>query len=171
MQDISQPQTFTVPLGFEAHTQAERVNLSQWYLDLFETGWQSLEAIFSGMDQRKLAYRNVSSFGKAGVARAKLIDLGLQLGSQSVALLVAIAPYPNKKIELFVQLHPVEGEAYLPPNLRINLLSESGEILQEVKSRNRDKYIQLKRFRGDSGESFNIQVALGNATIEENFVI
>ena len=115
MQDISEPQTFTVPLGLEAHRHAERVNLSQWYLDLFETGWQSLEAIFSGIDQRKFACRNVSSFGKAGIARAKLIDLGLQLGSQSVALLVAIAPYPDKKIEIFVQLHPAEGEAYLPP--------------------------------------------------------
>lgn len=149
----------------------EPVKLNKWFENLFETSWQSLEVIFAAMDQRKLAYRSMPSFGKASIARAKLIDMGLQLGSQSVALLVALAPYYDHKIEISVQLHPVEGETYLPPLLKMTLLSESGEIFQEVQSRSHDNYIQLKRFRGYSGESFKIQVALGNVIIIENFVI
>jgi hypothetical protein len=148
-----------------------RINLSQWFENLFETSWMALEEIFGGIDEKKFALRSISSFSEASVARAKLIDLGLQLKNQSVALLVAIAPYSEQKLEILVQMHPVDGKAYLPSNLRLSLLSDSGEILQEVVSRSNDNYIQLKRFRGYSGEGFNIQVSHDDLIINETFVI
>ncbi|MBD2778924.1 DUF1822 family protein [Iningainema tapete] len=155
-----------------------RVKLSQWFDNLFESSWMALEEIFGGMEQ-KFALRNVSLKREVSVARAKIIDLGLQLGNQSVVLLVAIAqgaaepsaPYSEQKVEILVQLHPIDGQTYLPSNLKLNLLSESGEIMQEVKSRSNDNFIQLKRFRGYSGECFNIQVSYGDFTIKETFVI
>ncbi len=148
-----------------------RVNLSRWFENLFETSWMALEEIFAGIDEKKFAVRSASSKHEASVARAKLIDLGLQLGNQSVALIVAIAPYSEQKVEVLVQLHPIDEKTYLPSNLRLNLLSESGEMIQEVQSRSNDNYIQLKRFRGYSGEGFNIQVSDGDFTIKEAFVI
>lgn len=149
-----------------------RVNLSQWFENLFEAGWQSLETLL-GTNQENLAFRLRSAFQLTApfVKRAKLIDLGLQLGSQSVALLVAIAPEADRKVGILVQVHPVGGETYLPSNLRLILLSESGVTLQEVQSRTQDNYIQLKRFRGLAGECFNIQVAFGDASVTETFVI
>ncbi|HAA28739.1 MAG TPA: hypothetical protein DCE56_14945 [Cyanobacteria bacterium UBA8553] len=161
-----------------------RVNLSQWFENLFETGWQSVEALF-GKNQENLAFsfRSPSGLSECQVKRAKLINLGLQLGSQSVALLVAlakqaevhpteaIAPEADRKVGILVQVHPVGEETYLPPNLRLALLSQAGDILQDVQSRSQDNYIQLKRFRGNPGESFNIQVAFGNATMTETFEI
>ncbi len=149
-----------------------RVNLSQWFENLFETGWQSLEALL-GTDQENLtfSFRSASGLSERHVKRAKLIDLGLQLGSQSVALLVAIAPETEQKVGIIVQVQPVGGETCLPPNLRLGLLSEAGDILQEVQSRSQDHYIQLKRFRGNPGEGFNIQVAFGDASMTETFVI
>ena len=156
-----------------------RVNLSQWFENLFETGWQSIEALL-GKDQDNLAFsfRSASGLSECQVKRAKLINLGVQLGSQSVALLVAlakpaeaIAPETDRKVGILVQVHPVGEETYLPPNLRLALLSEAGDILQDVQSRSQDNYIQLKRFRGNPGESFNIQVAFGDATMTETFEI
>ncbi len=149
-----------------------RVNLSQWFENVFETGWQSLEALL-GTNQENLAFsfRSASGLSEHQVKRAKLIDLGLQLGSQSVALLVAIAPEAERKVGIIVQVHPVGGETYLPPNLRLALLSEAGDILQDVQSRSQDNYIQLKRFRGNPGECFNIQVAFGDTYITETFAI
>lgn len=143
------------------------VNLSQWFQNIFEAGWQSLEALL-GTNNLALSLRSDSQFS-VGVKGAKLIDLGLRLGSQSVALLVAITPEANQKVGILVQVHPVGG-GYLPPNLRLSLLSESA-VLQEVQSRTQDNYIQLKRFRGNPGECFNIQVAFGEVTVTETFVI
>jgi hypothetical protein len=156
------------------------VNLSHWLENLFETSWVALEEIFGGINEKKFAFRSVSSEREANVARAKIIDLGLQLGNQSVVLIVAIAqgsptepnaPYSEQKVEILVQLHPIGGKNYLPSNLRLNLLSESGENIQEVISRTSDNFVQLKRFRGYYGEGFNIQVSHGDFTIKETFVI
>jgi hypothetical protein len=163
-----------------------RVNLSQWFENVFEASWQSLEALL-GTNQENLAFsfRSASGLSERQVKRAKLINLGLQLGSQSVALLVAlalakrdevqpaegIAPEADQKVGILVQVHPVGEETYLPPSLRLSLLSEAGDILQEVQSRSQDNYIQLKRFRGNPGECFSIQVAFGDASMTETFEI
>lgn len=148
-----------------------RVNLNQWFENLFENSWMALEEVFSSINDKKFALRSISSKHESNVARAKIIDLGLQVGNQSVVLLIAIAPYSEDKVEILVQLHPVNGQTYLQSNLRMNLLSESGENIQEVVSRSNDNFIQLKRFRGYSGEGFNIQVSNGDFTIKEAFVI
>ncbi|MBH8574933.1 DUF1822 family protein [Nostocaceae cyanobacterium CENA369] len=148
-----------------------RVNLSQWFENLFENSWMALEEIFASIDEKKFALRSVSSLSKVSVARARVIDLGLRVGNEPLALIVAIAPLPEQKVEVLVQLHPMGEKTYLPSNLKLYLQTESGEILQEVVSRSNDNFIQLKRFRGNSGESFNIQVFNGNLTIKETFVI
>ncbi|MEH2258248.1 DUF1822 family protein [Nostoc sp.] len=148
-----------------------RVNLGQWFENLFENSWIALEEVFNNIDEKKFALRSVSSFSRTSVVRARIIDLGLKVGNEPLALIVAIAPLPEQKVEVLVQLHPMGEKTYLPSNLRLNLQAESGEILQEVVSRSNDNFIQLKRFRGDSGESFNIQVSDGNFTIKETFVI
>ncbi|NJL10085.1 MAG: DUF1822 family protein [Calothrix sp. SM1_7_51] len=103
--------------------------------------------------------------------RGKIIDLGVQLGSLSVALVIAITPDAEDKLEIFVSVHPVGSNKYLPSNLRLKLLSESSQILQDVESRSSDNYIQLKRFKGYSGERFSIVVAFDDYTITENFII
>lgn len=148
-----------------------RVNLSLWLQNIFELGWKSFEEIL-GADQKNsaLSFRGTSGLTAASVKRAKLINLGLQLRSQSVALLVAIAPENEQEVGILVQLHPVGGQTHLLPNLRLALLLESGEPLQEVQSRSLDNYIQLK-FWGQPGESFSIQVVLDDASVTEKFII
>lgn len=148
-----------------------RVFLSQWFEHLFEAGWQSLEGLLATQENLAFRLRSNSQLSETSVKGTKLIDLGLQLGSQFVALLVAIAPEVDQKVGILVQVHPTGREKYLPPNIKLVLLSESGEILQSVQSRSQDNYIQLKRFRGDPGECFNIQVAAGDASVTEAFEI
>lgn len=147
-----------------------QVNLSQWFKNLFEANWQPVEALF-GTENLAFSFRSDSQLSEATIRRAKLLDLGLQLGSQSVVMLVAITPEAEQKVGILVQVHPDVGETFLPPHLKLGLLSRAGEILQEVQSRSQDNYIQLKRFRGLFGEGFNIQVTLGDTTMTETFVI
>ena len=159
---------------------AGRVQLSQWLDNLFEAGWQSLTAL-TGLDQPRLAtaFRNDVFLDETAVRRAKLIDLGVQLGFESVALLVAItpleadAPDPETppRVEIWVQIHPASDNHFLHPNIRLSLISEAGETLQMVTSRHQDNYIQLKRFRGVSGECFDIKVASDETCTTEAFII
>lgn len=69
-------------------------------------------------------------FPTADITRAKLLDFGMQLGAKAIALLVALTQDSDQKINIFVQVHPIKNSVYLPPQLQLALLSESGETLQ-----------------------------------------
>ena len=147
----------------------KQVNLSQWFEDIFDTGWQTLEELLSPKPGKlALAFRGT---WQSTVKGAKLIDLGVQLGNQPVALLMALTSEEEEKVGICVQVHPAGTDTYLPPNFRLALLSQSGETLQEVPSRSFDNFIQLPRFKCSSGEQFSIQIALDDISITENFVV
>jgi Protein of unknown function (DUF1822) len=147
-------------------------NLSQWFENIFEVGWQSFDALISSQ-QKTLAvqFRSDTALNDLRVKRAKLIDLGMQLGGTAVVLLLALISELDEKISIRVQLHPANEEIYLPPNLRLILLSESTKILQEVESRNHDHFIQLKKFKSHHGKNFSIRIAFGDVSITEDFVL
>ncbi|WP_199314358.1 DUF1822 family protein [Planktothrix sp. FACHB-1365] len=146
-------------------------NLSLWLQNIFEAGWQSFNKLLE-IEPQKLAYqfRNNSTLHEFPIKTAKLLDLGMELKGIAVILLVGITLETEKKVAIRVQLHPADGETYLPPYLKLSLLSEEEAILQEVQSRSHDNYIQLKRFKSPAGKSFSIQLSFGNANIKENFV-
>ena len=161
----------SIPLPVEATTATSKeyiqntTKLSQWLQNIFDETWQTIDSLIN--PEANLAYglRNIDE----EVKRAKLINLGMQLGEGNVALLVKIKGESNGKLAVSIQLHP-DGEArHLPPNLKLILLSKAGKVLQEVQSRTQDNYIQLKSFKGERGKRFQIQVSLGSLSITEKF--
>ena len=106
-----------------------------------------------------------------GAKGGKLINLGIQLGSQTVALLVTLTPEVEEKVGILIQLCPTGGEKRLPANLKLILHSRAGKILQSVCSRAQDNYIQLKPFKGKSGIHFSVEVSIGDISITEHFEI
>jgi hypothetical protein len=147
-------------------------NLSQWFENIFEVGWQSFDALISS-EQKNLAvqFRSDTALNDLRVKKAKLIDLGMQLGGTAVVLLLGLTSEFDEKISIRVQLHPANEEIYLPPHLQLILLSESGKIIQEVESRNHDHLIQLKKFKSHPGKNFSIKIAFGDISIKEDFVL
>lgn len=139
--------------------------LSQWLEGFFEEGWQALDALVITENDFALGTRNTEDC----LRRAKLIDLGMQLGNQTFALLVNITEVIENKLSLLVQLHPTSGERFLPPNLKLTLLSKAGKTLQEVQSRSQDNYIQLKPFKGEQGKRFRIEISLEDTLLGEDF--
>lgn len=125
-----------------------------------ETLWTAVESL------RKIDPENPA----AGVKRVKLIDLGMQIAGKAVALAVALFQKSDGDISVLLQVYPTGNDDYLPPDLKLILLNDSGEILHEVIARRADIYIQLK-FSCQPGERFSVQVALGEANITEDFVI
>jgi len=152
------------------------INLGQWLQEVFEVGWQSLET-FLNTEPGILAFSfrqgrpSATEARKVFVEGIKLIDLGMELENQSVALLVGLVTEAEQRVGIRVQLYPAGGQTYLPPNIRLALLSPSGATLQEYQARTQDSLIQLKRFTCPMGKSFSIQVAHHDFSIKEDFVI
>lgn len=143
-----------------------RTKLSQWLEGVFEQGWQTIDTLINPEANLALSTR----ITHRGAKKAKLIDLGVQLGYQTVALLVNITEESDEKFGVLIQVHPTGGERYLPPSLKLTLLSKAGKTLQEVTSRSQDNYIQLKFFKGESGKRFSVELSLGeNIKVKEDF--
>jgi Protein of unknown function (DUF1822) len=142
-----------------------RINLGKWLAGVSTAGWQTIEALFGA--ENYLA----GSLRQSGQAdsRGKLIDLGLQLQEQKVVLLVNINETENQELTVLVQLHPASEERYLPYQITLTLLSQSGERLQEVQARSLDNYIQLRSFKGLPGTLFQLMVSHGKFSVFENF--
>ncbi len=147
--------------------------LSQWFENIFTSGWQSIDTLLS-VPTSNLAFGMRTSFATgeySSTQAAKLIDLGLELGEKGVALLVGMIKETESQVKIRVQLHPTGEAMYLPPYLRLSLISETGEVLREVPSRSADLYIQLPNFTCEVGETFRIQVACEHLCIREAFVV
>jgi hypothetical protein len=147
-------------------------NLSQWFQNVFEAGWHSFDTLVSSQ-QSTLAvqFRSDATLNEVRVKGAKLIDLGMQLRNTAVVLLIGLTSEIDEKVSIRVQLHPANEEVYLPSDLKLLLLSGSGNILQEVQSRSHDHFIQLKKFKSPPGKSFSLKVTLGDISIKEDFML
>lgn len=145
--------------------------------DFFGAGWQQVEELLAPPHRMALSFRHQlerSTISPApasmGVCRGKLIDLGMQLVGQAVALVIEFVPQPNGSAKVLLQVHPSEGATMLPPDLQLQVLSEFGTVLRQVQSRTIDNYIQLELV-AEAGEQFNVRVALGQAEVTERFVV
>ena len=127
------------------------INLSQWFQGKFTLGWQPLTELINSA---------------TGISAYALRSL-----ETSVALLIGMNPEKDNKMGIKVQLHPTREKNHLPTNLRLALLNQSGDILQEFAARNQDELIQLKRFTCPRKKRFSIRVALNSYSITEEFSI
>jgi hypothetical protein len=141
------------------------VNLSQWFKNVFETGWQTLEALL-GTNSPELAFRY--HLRKKSVQRAKLIELERQ--GESVAMIVVLSPKSEPEMDIVVEVQPQKGQTYLPLNMALMVLDEEGETVMEAQTRDQTKNIQLQ-FNGEPGERFSIKVIFGDVSVKEDFVI
>jgi hypothetical protein len=174
------------PAGVEAVRQqaavvavGERlVNLSQWLQNVFEEGWQTVEALL-GAEKANLAFRSAGAvaFRNSSIKRAKQINLEPQLAGSPVVLLVAFNPVGEQQFNTLLQVHPHKGQTYLPENLQLTVLDDLGVpvaddlgSLLQAQARNADNYIQLQLY-GQQGEYFYVQITLGDISVTKDFVI
>lgn len=152
----------------------QTVNLSAWLKDIYQASWEAIDT-FVNSNSKNLVFnfRSNPDLSTANIKRAKAIHLGTEADSQQVVMLIELISSASSTEEQFairVQLHPLNNE-YLPANIKLVLLSEAVEIIQEVQSRLQDNYVQLKLFEGEIGECFSIQVIFDSYRITEKFVI
>lgn len=148
--------------------------LSQWLQGVIDEGWQTIDSLSSSELNLAFITRNIENRTR----QAKLIDLGLDFNNRKLALLINISSEQatknqdednTEKISILAQLYPMEGEKFLPQNIKLSLISKAGITVQEVSSRIQDNYIQLKPFKGKVGKKFAIQISLGDMVVKEYF--
>ena len=144
---------------------AIRTRLSQWLQGILTEGWQTIDTLVNPETSLVLSLRQSATGSKGG----KLINFGMQLGSETVALLVTVVPETEDKLSIGIQVLPAGGATVLPPQLTLKLLSKLDEVLQSVQSRGQDNYIQLRSFKGKSGTRFSIELSLNGINVKEDF--
>lgn len=144
-------------------TESEVVNLLDWFREVFEVGWQSVRELIS--HQLRPAFRDSEIKQQE---RAKLIDLGLELAGHAVVLIITVREIDEETVSVRAQLYPTGEAMTLPPNLKLSVLTETGEVFKEVTARSDDEFIQYQ-FEVQREDDFGIQVALGNTSITEKF--
>ncbi|MEM9271676.1 MAG: DUF1822 family protein [Cyanobacteria bacterium P01_F01_bin.143] len=168
-----EPSAIALPVASIENTQdslisvieSSRAKLSQWLEGIFDPGWLSIDELLGSEANLAWSTRERLEGAKGG----KLIDLGMELGNYTVAMLLTITPEDSEKLGIQVQLSPTEGERYLPPNIQLTLYSQTGKKLQSTQSREQDNYIQLKPFKGKEGICFSVEVSIGDISVIEDF--
>uniref|UniRef100_UPI0025F1015D DUF1822 family protein n=1 Tax=Chamaesiphon sp. GL140_3_metabinner_50 TaxID=2970812 RepID=UPI0025F1015D len=122
--------------------------------------WQAAEYLW------KIAPDNTKNWHR------RIKDLGLVMKGHKLGLMVAAIPLLDGTYAILNRIYPIGTEACLPPNVRLNLLSESGDLLCQAESRSTvvDSYIQLY-FTASVGNLFSACVSMNDASITESFLI
>ncbi|MUG94135.1 DUF1822 family protein [Scytonema sp. UIC 10036] len=146
------------------------VNLQKWLENSFEAVWQPIESIFQ--NEPALQFRSPKEGFSTIVERAKLIDFGIQANSTSVGIVVKVSQEQDNKneIKITVELHPNNGQEYLPPLLHVMVLDEEETAIMEAKAKNDNKKIQLQ-LSASPGDNFSVKITMGDVSVIENFVI
>lgn len=148
---------------------AQITRLGNWFKNQVESGWEQLDTLFGAEPQ--VAWNLLDPVNEAEVQRGKLINLALNLQGQPLALILVLTPESEEQINVRVKVRTLRETAFLPADLTLSLLTEAGERLQQVQSRDQDNVIQLPRFRGTAGERFQVQVSLASSQLTETFVL
>jgi len=138
------------------------VNLSRWFEEKFESGWQAVEELISP----QLIH---APFRGNEIKRAKQIDLGFELSARKVSLMIT-AGKKNGGVNIQASVYPTGEQIVLPANLKLIILTETGEIFKQVTARSDDQFIRYK-FDAEPGDRFKIKIQLGLASISQDFQV
>ncbi|WP_414619925.1 DUF1822 family protein [Calothrix sp. CCY 0018] len=146
------------------------INLNEWFEDILQQGWQNLESLLNTGTVGNLnpSFKDASYLQTEEIIKAVK---WIELGNQSVLMLIALKSEEDEQISVRLRIYPDSEQNCLPENIKLSILSDSGEILKEVTSRNIDNFIQLPSFRCSSQESFKIQLYLDNIYFTESFFL
>ncbi|NEO93518.1 MAG: DUF1822 family protein [Moorea sp. SIO3G5] len=165
------------------------VRVTQWFEEIFQADWQPPPSLLPEYRYRS-SFKTVTSFrgSELGIKRrskqepriealrgndrstmrAKLMDLD----GQGVVLLLQVnfQPPDTEDIDIFMRLYPAGDAMYLPPDLQVNLLDESGKSCMKAQAGKTNDKIQID-FSCQPEERFSVRLKLGDISITEKFII
>ncbi|MEB3220419.1 MAG: DUF1822 family protein [Nostocales cyanobacterium 94392] len=146
------------------------VNLKRWFDNIFDSGWSSIESII--FTEPVWQFRSASEESINSVERAKLVDFCIEANRVSVGIVVKVNRDESNENEfnIIVELHPTNGQEYLPPMLDVMILDSEETALLSAKAKNDNKKIELE-FGASVGDAFSIKIAMDDISVIENFIV
>lgn len=160
----------------EQPNKARVTKLSQWLCGISDSGWQNvedlwaqilpMEPVFSFRSPSKETMKALES-KILGAKRRRMLDFDVD--GVTVLLCVGLVPETSWEMNILVEIYPLGGKPYLPENLQLEILDETGEVVMDaIAKSNHDLEFE---FSGEPGENFSVKVTLGDISITEPFVI
>jgi len=139
-----------------------KVDLTKWFENIFAVGWERVEELLTPQQLSPTVWSDRTK-------RAKLFNLRVDLISHVVILVINLTRESENQVRVWLQVYPSGGDNYLPENLKLIVLAE-GEVFEEVTARSADVLMQCQ-FDAEPGDEFSIKLALGEASVTEDFVV
>ncbi|WP_424102622.1 DUF1822 family protein [Moorena producens] len=166
--EISKIQSLEQLINELPEPESDVVNLREWLKGNFQVDWQSVSDLLSPQQLRP-AFRN-TEYQQQRAKPIDLFDLGLEIAGNPVVLIITVGKIDKETASVRAQVYP-NGEALtLPPNLKLSVLTATGDIFTEVTARSNDEFIQYQ-FNAQRGDDFGIKVSLGEASVTERFQV
>nr|MDJ0775643.1 DUF1822 family protein [Mastigocoleus sp. MO_167.B18] len=147
------------------------VNLGQWWNEVFEEGWESLEEILT-LQMPDPVYLRSNHSPEYPIQKGKLFDFGSLLNNKKFALVVKMKPEKNEEKGVIVQIRP-ENEYCLPQDLKlkVTLNHNTNEAeSEEAIATESDCIIQLG-FCESPGKKFKVEAIYQEAVFTEEFIL
>lgn len=140
-----------------------RVNLRQLQQVLGSIR-DAVDTLLDTTPEARLAFRSTSADRWQNIHSQEIT-----LDGQTVLLTIESRPEEEEKISIRVQLEPKSHETYLPDALKLILITLS-EVYEDQAGSDRE-LIEAVIPEFEPGESFTIQVALGDASFTQDFEV
>lgn len=167
-------------------------NLSRWWEDVIDDGWELLETIFPPeptvsfrspnqlQELSRIESEERSNFSAIpdqpieqlarGISRVKLIDLRIDCNTVAIALILQLETSDSEEIDISARICPTNTSNYLPQGLEIMILDEKQKPVLQAKANKINENIEFL-FSGKPGETFSIKALLKDNKIVETFII
>jgi hypothetical protein len=143
-------------------------NLGQWFNDVIDDTWQTLDSLMEPSFAPAYAFRDAASSDRPTIRRVKAVRF--DAAAALLLLVLTVAPTEDNRLLVQVQLFPGQSGQCLPPQVSLRLCASDREPLQTVSSRAQDNLIQLRQFRCPPGFEFVIQVVQDDGVIDLPFI-
>ncbi|MBF2017779.1 MAG: DUF1822 family protein [Rivularia sp. T60_A2020_040] len=142
------------------------VTLCQWLEGIFNQDWQSPELVLAGnfRSAATITRQNTDSQTNS-ISRAKVINVG-----KKIVLLIGLTPTNSEVFDIRLRVYPAENVIYLPENLQLTILDESGNACMQTQAETANDWIQLE-FSCQHEERFRVELKLGETSLTEEFVV
>lgn len=141
--------------------------LSSWLENGVDSSWHTVESII-GTDSPNLPFVFRDS-RQNGVKMCKEINLGIVVG-YPLALIVNVSRN-EEDFNIVLRVCSTGEQRCLPPNLQLIVFDdESGNCFSGAPTMDDSRYTEIQ-FSGMKGESFTVEITVGQAGVIEKFVI
>lgn len=161
----------------------QTTNLGQWFKNVFEIGWQTVESLLSLQQQAEIAFRGKvfetiddnsqldTQYRNSNISieRGKVFDLSQQLKDEQIILIVEVISTCEQEIDIWVKICPLGTVKNLPEELQLFVLDELGTIVMQATARSTENI--LLNFSSAFGEKFSIKLTLNDISFTENFQV